>query len=286
MVPGTVHYTYSHKVQLNSLGFRGPELGAISPSDHVVLALGDSMIYGQGVADDETVPSAMERFLNLHKGRHGAVYHVVNAGVRAYSTNQELGVLKEIGPKIKPSTVVLFWYWNDVEETAIDRRYSSLEQRGPVVFDLKAPAKGWPLWKWRGLQLLRKSALLVWARHLTNGLRAVYPDERQIATAMNHLDGYLAEFNTLAEQWKFRFFVAVIPDPTLLVTQHPSEVITARVKQVASRRGVQVIDVLAPLQGLYFRSNRRLPVIRYDGHFNGVANRVIAETVSQAILRE
>jgi hypothetical protein len=107
MVPGE-HYTYQHRVQVNSLGLRGPELAAKRPGERRILFLGDSLTYGQGVADDETVPAALERALAERAPQQR--WSVVNAGCRAYGTSHELGLLAELGARIQPDVVLLGWY--------------------------------------------------------------------------------------------------------------------------------------------------------------------------------
>src|SRR5262245_45917719 len=132
MVPGT-HYTYLHSVHVNALGLRGPELGPKAPGELRVLFLGDSLTYGQGVADDETVPYTLERGLRAREPDRA--WTVVNGGVRAYGTAQELGLLEELGARIEPDVVVLGWYWNDVAEREIGPSYEDFRARGEVVFD-------------------------------------------------------------------------------------------------------------------------------------------------------
>src|SRR5207253_1872724 len=59
MMPRQDHYTYDRRATLDELGFREAPLGAKEPGELRVLALGDSLVYGQGVGDDETLPSVL-----------------------------------------------------------------------------------------------------------------------------------------------------------------------------------------------------------------------------------
>ena len=170
MVPQMLHYTYQHPVQVNALGLRGPELEAKRPGEVRVLALGDSLVYGQGVADDETLPAALERFLDEHEHNDRVgdrvgdrVWTVVNAGHRAYDTRQELALLEELGARIQPDLVLLCWYWNDLNERDIQRTYENLEPLGEVAFDTGNRVEGWDRVRWQGKQLARKSALVMLA---------------------------------------------------------------------------------------------------------------------------
>jgi len=62
-----------HRVRINSLGFRGPEvsLGAARPR---VLFIGDSFTYGDGVDEESTLPAHVAR-------RLGRRAEVLNGGV-------------------------------------------------------------------------------------------------------------------------------------------------------------------------------------------------------------
>ena len=59
MLPLDEHYTYENFVKLNSLGFRGPEVSSRNDNEYRILAIGDSHVYGQGVADDELMTAVL-----------------------------------------------------------------------------------------------------------------------------------------------------------------------------------------------------------------------------------
>jgi lysophospholipase L1-like esterase len=100
-----VHYT------TNSLGARGGETAhaRTSGSGRVVL-LGDSVVWGFGVSDDQTLAVGLET--------EWAPAEVVNLGVAGYGTGQELVLLRHEGLRYRPDRVVLvFTIANDVEDT-------------------------------------------------------------------------------------------------------------------------------------------------------------------------
>ncbi len=63
-----------HEVRVNSWGLRGPE-----PERPRWLALGDSTVFGHGVADEETLPAQLSRTLGVQ---------VLNGGVPGYTCAQ------------------------------------------------------------------------------------------------------------------------------------------------------------------------------------------------------
>src|SRR5688572_13137415 len=160
MMPSEAHYSYQHRVEVNALGLRGPEIPREKAANEIrVLCLGDSLVYGQGVADDDTLPAQLERELQARET--GEIrWRVVNGGLRAYATHQELALLRELGRELAPTWTVLFWFSNDLNERSIADMYAMLSKSGPVVFDTNVPVmEGEPLWRWRALQLMRRSAL-------------------------------------------------------------------------------------------------------------------------------
>jgi len=75
-----------------------------------VLCLGDSFTLGYTVAREELFVDMLEHWWQAE----GRTVEVVNAGVQAYSTDQQLAWLEEHGAKWTPDLVLMFAYENDV----------------------------------------------------------------------------------------------------------------------------------------------------------------------------
>ena len=155
--------TYSQ----NSLGARGPEIRhARRAGVPRVLLLGDSVTWGFGVADSETMAVALaERFSEAE---------VVNLGVAGFGTAQELVLLREEGLAYQPDHVVLvFTLANDVEDTWLPDSAAAYPANiffldpavpgglGFVPFDL-SPGERLGLW------LRHNSYLVAWAVQATS----------------------------------------------------------------------------------------------------------------------
>ncbi|MEM7306080.1 MAG: SGNH/GDSL hydrolase family protein [Planctomycetota bacterium] len=281
MVPGETHYTYLHEVHINALGLRGPEVLPKAEGERRVLALGDSLIYGQGVADDQTLPFHLELFLNERDGDRP--WTVINAGHRAYDTRQELGLLEELGDQLRPDVVVVFWYWNDVKERDIDGTFRNLSESGPIAFDTGAAMEGWTKTKWQLKQLVRRSALIMTA-HDKRKNRAGDPTPPDfLDNAMKRLDGYLVRFQELSARDGFDLVFALVPDANGLVGPYLSLEITDRARRVAEERGVRICLLRPALEGL-LKDLGELPVLPYDGHYTAAGNRAMAEAAAAALL--
>ena len=100
-------------VRVNDLGLRGPATTAEpAPGVHRVLALGDSVVFGEGLQAEEALPALLEREL---AERTGERWEVLNAGVEGYNTEAELGFLRRRGLALRPETVVIAFNLNDYD---------------------------------------------------------------------------------------------------------------------------------------------------------------------------
>lgn len=280
MLPDEDHYTYQHLVEINSLGLRGPEPSPGTGEERRLLVLGDSMTYGQGVANDQTLPHHLERQLEQLTG---SSFCVVNGGHRGYGTNQELGLLEELGEALSPDVVVLCWYWNDLKGETIENIRARFAGRGPVAQDVQAPLEGSLLLRWHAVQLLRRSALLMKLHDLVRA-RKPYPYERLGTQGIAHLGRLLRRFEQLTEQLGATPVVALIPDPVhVRVDEHPTGELARRAAGVARERGLCTVELVEPLQ-LHLRETGEVPVLPYDGHYEAEGNRLMGEFLAQRLL--
>ncbi|MBI4129416.1 SGNH/GDSL hydrolase family protein [Candidatus Peregrinibacteria bacterium] len=97
---------YRATVTTNSLGFRSQE---IDPDRPLIAVIGDSIAFGYGVEDSETIPARLQRLLPRHT--------ILNAGVPGYNLVQQRTTYREKLQKLHPSALILLFHFNDVEET-------------------------------------------------------------------------------------------------------------------------------------------------------------------------
>lgn len=133
----------SHRLRTNALGLRGPEIALPKPPDHYrVLMVGDSVVYGWGVDDEDTFVRRLEVEWN---GRDDArTYEILNAGHLVYDTVQQLALLRELGPVVQPDLVVLVYVVNDVEPTRdLVEDHLGLPRDPDPVVEHAAPEPTW-----------------------------------------------------------------------------------------------------------------------------------------------
>ena len=108
---GKVTYT------TNSMGMRS---GEVDSSRGHILITGDSVAFGLGVNNDETVSHYLEQDERIS----GLGYQVLNIGVPGYGIGQYYLNLKRNIDELNPKLIVLILYTtNDLDETRKDNRF-------------------------------------------------------------------------------------------------------------------------------------------------------------------
>jgi lysophospholipase L1-like esterase len=106
LIPSIEQKAYRSIVKTNTLGFRSNE---IDPSRPLVAVLGDSITFGYGVENDQTIAAQLEKQLPQ--------FQFLNAGVPGYHLGQETALYKEKIAPINPEAVILIFYPNDMGGT-------------------------------------------------------------------------------------------------------------------------------------------------------------------------
>jgi hypothetical protein len=118
------NFNHAH-YQVNSLGFRGPEIPIEKPpGEFRIMWLGDSLVFGIGVNNDQTMAADLEKIANSRSA--GVHYRVLNMGVPSYNTEQELIQFETLGLRLQPDAVMLLFAANDIEKKnwVFDKRRS------------------------------------------------------------------------------------------------------------------------------------------------------------------
>lgn len=98
----TIHRTRSYRLSTNSQGLRAPELGPKPEGTKRIIALGDSVTHGWGVAFDDTYPAQLEAILR----DRGHRVEVINAGVPANIVPVMRDWCRKLAPALEPDVVV------------------------------------------------------------------------------------------------------------------------------------------------------------------------------------
>ena len=106
-----LRWRQTHAMSVNSLGFREREITKQKPANiYRIIVIGDSLTYGQGVAEKERFSNIVERKLNETMGN----YEVLNFGKPGAETIDHIGFLND-ALELNPDFILLQWFVNDVE---------------------------------------------------------------------------------------------------------------------------------------------------------------------------
>jgi lysophospholipase L1-like esterase len=111
------HWSVARPARTNADGFRDAEFApSKAPGTTRVVALGDSFTFGAEVDDGERWTEALERL--------DPAVEVLNLGVNAYGTDQEVTLYERRGARYAPDVVVLALFTgNDLEDVRYRRRF-------------------------------------------------------------------------------------------------------------------------------------------------------------------
>jgi len=127
-VERTVHWgELTYTVRTNSLGFRGREPAPRAAAEHRILFLGDSMVFGHGLGEEDTLPHRVE--LRLRTSVPGGV--VYNGAISGMNTVQELAAVLQLLPILAPDRVILGYF---IGNDPLANTFSEVGDDGRVIF--------------------------------------------------------------------------------------------------------------------------------------------------------
>lgn len=237
-------------ITTDSRGFRSPEPDA---AKETIAVLGDSIVFGYGVEDDETVAARLAASLE-HR------YNVVNAGVPGYNLRQEAATYATKLRALDPVMLILVFYGNDLgnaEPSVLDAsgniQASGAPSWTPTCNPIEAGILGWlPGRCWLDLHsaFYRAVKKIVSARTQREQRRA--RQENPPATEPRQDAEDAANF--LLYEREFRAFARTLP-PTLrkLFVVWPDDELRAairpRLRAMAERAGFRVVDLHDTFEG-------------------------------------
>lgn len=113
LIPNLSVIFKNQPITVNANGFRGDIIPiAKNPQSIRIVGIGDSIMFGWGVKDEETYLAVLSRMLNLRCPEYS--WEIINTAVPGYNTVQEVETLKEEGIPYKPDIVLIDYVGNDL----------------------------------------------------------------------------------------------------------------------------------------------------------------------------
>ena len=288
---------FSVDVTYNAWGFRGPiPEPSPAPGATRIVLIGDSHTEGLQVRYDETYGAVLQR--DLERLLPERRFEVVNLGVSAYGTHQEVLTLRRYGARVRPCWVVLGFYpgndltdnvrWPIVREDAgdvrlVDHRFSFTHRLwlGTKVW-LASVSHAYTLSVWQ-IKLLFSRTLLARAGVIEPVSAGLEGDSRPIRFTEQLLRIARRDAESLGAQ----LVVLVIPAWTQV--ERPEESAPSRLDEIErqflawfTREEIPHVEALTALRGA--RERGESTFFRRDGHMNPTGHRVVGETLARRLV--
>jgi lysophospholipase L1-like esterase len=251
----------------NSLGFRGPEVSPDKPDGTFrIVGLGDSFTFGTGVRNDDTFLSELERILAFQAPETNV--EVLNLGAPAYSTTDEIGLLRHKGLTYDPDLVVICLFLNDAGGGGSARQFNATGN------DASFWRKSSRLVDYAASLIDRRIAAQALVEAYENSFGDASPGWRKIQTS-------LREVTALSSEHDFGIMLTIFPVLWSLSDNYPFASIHEKVVDFASSLSIPVIDLQPEFAGY---DGPELWVHPNNQHPNEIAHRIAADALARAIM--
>jgi len=263
-VPGAAGRLQGVWVRFNSRGFRGEEIkDAGSSSLRRIVVLGDSLVFGQGVAERDTLPAHLERIIKA--GRPDLDLEVINAGVRGYNIPEYLVMLEQRIVPLAPDIVLLVTTEiNDLEREPWKPRSERL--------------KRWESSKWRRLPFVKPFMGPVYAGEINRlfelHVRDIYDPEGQSWRM------FVKDLETIKDICHSHGIELIAVTFPMISRGNMFEKQREQLKGTLDEIGIPRID---PLPAFQEQEPDELVVSREDFHPNGKALEIVAKLAAEKI---
>jgi len=253
---------------INNLGLRK---STITPktSKKNILFCGDSIIFGFGLHDNETIPS----LLNIKYNKN---IHVYNLGIPGYNSEQESILLERISKKVIPSLILVGYYLNDDDDAQIMK----IEGRGrknfwieyyptPIVINISSGLD---------LYLYRNSALF---RLINIYLNKFFKKNKLFN---NRTDGEISQklgiqrMKMISEKYGAPLFFFIIPSMENKWTEYKYIDKHKKIKSLLKKYDIEYYDLLDDL------SKYKPEKLSFDGtHFTNIGAEIATDIIYKKI---
>lgn len=248
-------------VAINALGMRDPDRQATVSADTKILMLGDSITFGWGVPQSETVAARLEQTLSTQMVRP---IQVLNSGVGNYNTAMEVAWFEQYGLDLDPDVVVLNVFVNDAEPTP---RHAAVKWWDGILYS----------------RVILFGALDTVVRTVLGGpdwktyYRDLYTTEADGWAIMQQSMARLAD---LCEERGIRLVIVDYPELREL-SPYPFVDVSEKVAAVAELTGTPYVSLLPAIEG---EDPRSLWVTEPDPHPNSYAAGLFADYLAPRLL--
>jgi lysophospholipase L1-like esterase len=262
----------------NHHGLRDDEIGPRESFEKRIIALGDSMIFGHGVDDEQTFPNQLEAIFREVDRR----VDVINAGIKGYGTDNAYKLFKaRLHPlALKPDLVIFSIYSNDLYDNIGQPLYTiengtlaPLDPKRNWIYLLGSIERATP-------EFFRNRILygIVLSRFVGRDVYSVLPDlddEELVEWAAKKAALEIVDLQRLGREKGFRVMVLCVP-----YRDGPADFYAWL--QPVTKLGAWLFD---PSQDPVWQADAKRLFFGKDYHLTPAGNRLLAEMVSDDLAR-
>lgn len=265
--------------EVNSLGYRGPEILEKQPHQQRILCLGDSFLMGKDVADSDTLPAQLQQFL-------GSNAQVINAGCGGWNTVQQYYDFKERGLSLEPDFVLLFYVMND---THFRKKLTPWKRvRETIVLNsalYRFLRTRWMLWEERfrpqvSVELENNTSLNEEDGRALNSMKDWNEDFQDGKKGWEASKESLQKIHYLCQERKIPFLIVLYPWLVQLDEQYPFQPVHEKLSQFCQQQEIPFLDLFPYYKGY---SAKELWVGKTDSHPNTQGQKIAAQAVEQKL---
>jgi lysophospholipase L1-like esterase len=261
---------YGIPVRINALGFRSPEIAVPKPAGvRRVVILGDSVTFGEGVAEEDSFTRKLETALRQELA---CPLEVVNAGTMGYGTIEEADLLADEVQVLDPDILLIYYVEND--------NLSATHARGEVATFVKDHLVYRSYLVGTSVLALRKALWLIQAS-AAGGDQAAFAQQQLAWTQRPGTTASLAALRQIATLARANGTRAILAShPAGLQDRSLDEPRNQLLAKFAAQQGMAFVDVGPALAA---HKDRDLMVSARNLHPNPYAHGVIAEALRPAL---
>lgn len=275
-------------VAINTLGMRDAERGLAKGTQTVrIVGIGDSLMFGWGVRQEESFLSLLEQRLNASSSQRS--FEVWNLAVPGYNSVQEVATFAAKAERIRPDLVIVSWVGNDMElPTFFAERPNVYSLRRSFLFDLVR--RRWRVWRGKRVRSTLVQVPFDQSSRDPKLEAAEVPERYRPLLGTENMLQALDRLAGLAREHRIRPVVlfdwnSPQADPARAESHYSSRI---AVKQWCAARGYLVVDTEQRVVQ-YLESNHLDASVLWlsasDPHPSVLRHRLIAEELVDALVR-
>jgi hypothetical protein len=229
-------------VHIDSRGFRTQEFTVPKPANTFrILNIGDSVVFGWEVHQDETYGKQLEQLLNkTDPSKH---YEVINAGIPGWNPEDERNFLLGEGLQYQPDLVILdLTIVNDI----YGKTLTSTMSGGWSLFSwLRDHTYGWPFLttEFRFLLSRKQGPEAIPVLNPPKEASAYFPLDEN-SPVWDHVWSFIAEMNQVCKNQNIDFVVVAFPTAFQLNSENHPDTPQKVFSKLADKAEIPFIDLL------------------------------------------